>query len=174
MSAAISACDRNAASPETATRSSASPRPATGICDSCWSSAPTMSSDHMEKTRPCAGGVSAWVHAAAAMREDEPLLPSRGSLLFCSIASGSRRRFTCRFMQRQLEIRRRLQLLRRSRVPMTAHGVGPSTRPTENWQHRLLLLDLNRHRAKGSYKVRIETRWRTTCPRFQGSSTPRF
>jgi len=26
----------------------------------------------------------------------------------------------------------------------------------------LLLLDLNRHRAKGSYKVRIETRWRTT------------
>ena len=29
-------------------------------------------------------------------------------------------------------------MLRRSRVPMTAHGVGPSTRPTENWQHRLL------------------------------------
>ena len=27
----------------------------------------------------------------------------------------------------------------------------------------LLLLDLNRHRANGSYKVRIETRWRTTC-----------
>ena len=29
-------------------------------------------------------------------------------------------------------------MLRRSRVPMTAHGVRPSTRPTENWQHRLL------------------------------------
>ena len=26
----------------------------------------------------------------------------------------------------------------------------------------LLQLDLNRHRAKGSYIVRIETRWRTT------------
>ena len=29
-------------------------------------------------------------------------------------------------------------MLRRSRVPMTAHGVRPSTRPTQNWQHRLL------------------------------------
>ena len=54
-------------------------------------------------------------------------------------------------------------MLRRSRVPMTAHGVRPSTRPTENWQHRLLHTDPNRHRASGSYKVRIETRWRTTC-----------
>ena len=26
-------------------------------------------------------------------------------------------------------------MLRRPRLPMTAHGVGPSTRPTENWQH---------------------------------------
>ena len=41
-----------------------------------------------------------------AMREDELLWLWPGSLLFCSIASGSRRRFTYRFMQRQLEIRR--------------------------------------------------------------------
>ena len=47
--------------------------------------------------------------------------------------------------------------------PMTAHGVRPSTRPAQNWQHRLLLLNPNRHRASGSYKVRIETWWRTTC-----------
>ena len=65
-----------------------------------------MSSDHMEKTRPCVGGVSVWVHAAAATREGERLLLWRGSLLFFSIASGSRRRLTYRFMQRQLEIMR--------------------------------------------------------------------
>ena len=104
--AAISACDRSEANQETATRSSASPRPATAIYDNCWSSVPTMSSGRMEKTRPCVGGVSVWVHAAAATREGERLLLWRGSWLFCSIASGSRRRLTYRFMQRQFEIRR--------------------------------------------------------------------
>jgi transposase len=83
-----------------------SPRLETAICDSCWSSAPTMSSDPMEKTRPCAGGASAWVPAAAAMREDEQLLLWRESLLFCFTVSGSRRKPTYRSMQRQLEIRR--------------------------------------------------------------------
>ena len=29
-------------------------------------------------------------------------------------------------------------MLRQYRVLMTAHGVGPSMRPTENWEHRLL------------------------------------
>ena len=65
-----------------------------------------MSSGRMEKTRPCVGGVSLWVHAAAATRDGERLLLWQGSWLFCSIASGSRRRLTCRFMQRQFEIRR--------------------------------------------------------------------
>jgi hypothetical protein len=106
LSAAISACGRDAASPATATPNLASPKQVMDTCDSCWSSAPTMSSDHMEKTRPCVGGASVWVHAAAATREGERLLLWRGSLLFFSIASGSRRRLTYRFMQRQLEIMR--------------------------------------------------------------------
>jgi transposase len=59
-----------------------------------------------EKVRPCVGGVSVWMHEAAATREGERLLLLRGSLLFCSIASGSRRRPTYPFMQRQLEIKR--------------------------------------------------------------------
>ena len=96
MSAAISACGRDAASPVTATLNLESPRPVTGICDSCWSSAPTMSSDHTAKTQPCEDGVSAWVPVAAVMREDEPWWPSLGSLLSCCIASGSHRRSTCR------------------------------------------------------------------------------
>jgi hypothetical protein len=36
----------------------------TDTCDSCWSSAPTMSSGHTAKTQPCEGGVSAWVAVA--------------------------------------------------------------------------------------------------------------
>ena len=48
----------------------------------------------------------ALAHAAAATRDGERLLLWQGSWLFCSIASGSRRRLTCRFMQRQFEIRR--------------------------------------------------------------------
>src|ERR1035438_5623974 len=60
-----------------------------------------------------------------------------------------------------------VRLLRRPRLPMTAHGVGPSTRPTENWQHPFLLLDLNRHRANGSHIARIETRWRNNMRRNQ-------
>ena len=48
--------------------------------------------------------------------------------------------------------------------PMTAHGVRPSTRPAqETGSIDFLLLNPNRHRASGSYKVRIETWWRTTC-----------
>src|ERR1700755_2630556 len=106
MWVAISACDRSEANQEAAIRSSVSPRLATAIYDNCWSSVPTMSSDRTEKTRPCVDGVLAWVHAAVATREGERLLRLQGSSLFCSIASGSRRRPTYRFMQRQLEIRR--------------------------------------------------------------------
>ncbi|MEA2263256.1 MAG: transposase [Acidobacteriaceae bacterium] len=43
-----------------------------GTCDSCWSSAPTTSSGHMGRPRPCESGVSAWVPAAEVMHEDEP------------------------------------------------------------------------------------------------------
>src|SRR5271168_865473 len=47
---------------------------------------------------------------------------------------------------------------------MTACRFGPSTRPAENWQHRLLLLNPNQHQARTAHtRVRIETRWRTTC-----------
>src|SRR5882757_5762669 len=95
MSAVISACGRDAASPATATLNLASPKQVTDTCDSCWSSAPTMSSGHTAKTQPCEDGVSAWVPVAEAMREDEPWWPSPESLPSCCIESGSHRRSTC-------------------------------------------------------------------------------
>jgi transposase len=67
-----------------------------GIRDSCWSSAPTMSSAHTAKTQPCEGGVSAWAPVAEVMREDEPWWPLLGNLPSCCIESGSHRRSTCR------------------------------------------------------------------------------
>ena len=90
---------RDAASPVIATLNLGSPRPATGICDSCWSSAPTMSSDHTAKTQPYEDGVSAWVPVAEVIREDEPWWPSLGSLPSCCIESGLHRRSTCRSMK---------------------------------------------------------------------------
>src|ERR1035438_5623973 len=69
-----------------------------------WS-APTTSLGHTAKTQPCDDGVSAWVPAAEGMREGEPWWPSPGSLQFCSIGSGSHRRFTCRSTKQRPERR---------------------------------------------------------------------
>jgi hypothetical protein len=50
--------------------------------------------------------------------------------------------------------------------PMTARGWALSE-ADRKLAASLLLLDLNQHRAKGSYKVRIETRWRNNMRRNQ-------
>jgi transposase len=96
LSAAISACGRDAASPATATPNLASPKQVMDTCDSCWSSAPTMSSGHTAKTQPYEDGVSAWVPVAEAMREEEPWWLSPESLPSCCIESGLHRRSMCR------------------------------------------------------------------------------
>ena len=56
MLAAISGINRNAVSRETAIHSWALLKPATDICASHWSSVPTMSSGHTERTRPYDSG----------------------------------------------------------------------------------------------------------------------
>jgi transposase len=82
-----------------ATRNSASPRLATSTYDLCWSSAPTMCSDRVEKTRPCASGDYTLHRAEASTHGIEPSSPSLASSLSCSIASGSPRSLTSRSMQ---------------------------------------------------------------------------
>ena len=81
-------------------------------------------------------GASIWLIAEASRPRTELLWPSHASSPSCSITSGLRKNRTCRSTQKQLEDSH-VHLLRRHRVPMTACRLWPSTRPSENWQHRL-------------------------------------
>src|SRR5450755_2573269 len=103
MSAVISACGRDAVNPATATLNLALPKQVMGTCDNCWLNVPTTSSGHTAKTRPCEDGVSAWVPEAEATPDGELWWPSPGSLPYCCIESGSRRRSTCRSTKWQPE-----------------------------------------------------------------------
>src|ERR1022692_3466227 len=86
MWAAISACGQDAASPETATRNSASPRLATSTCVLCWSSAPTMYSDRVEETPRYDSGACIWPRAEASSPTIGPSSLLLASLLFCIVA----------------------------------------------------------------------------------------
>jgi transposase len=87
------------ANPGTATHNLASPRLVTSTSDLSWSSAPTMSLVRMEETRHYVSGACIWPRAEASSPTTGPSSPSRASLQFCFIASGSRKSRTSRSMQ---------------------------------------------------------------------------
>ena len=123
--AVISACGRDAASPATATRNSASPRLETSTFVLCWSSAPTMFSDPMEETRLYVSGACIWLRGEASSRRIGPSSPLLASWQCCFIASGSRKSRTSRSMHQPPEDRTMLTVAI-PRVPMTACRLGPS------------------------------------------------
>jgi hypothetical protein len=142
MSAAASACGQNAASPGIGTRSSASPKLATSPYVLCWSSVPTMCSVRMGEIPPYSG-VCTWPRAEASSPVIGPSSPSLASWQYCFIASSHLDHpGAIHPVLRSSSLRKEIMsnCLQLPRVPDECVPRWAFTRPSDNWQHRLLLL----------------------------------
>src|SRR5882757_2989914 len=95
------------------------------------------------------------------MLEDARLWRYPESSQFCSIESGLLRRHTYLLTQWQLEISPNATLLRRPRVPVTAHGGGPSRGRPKTGSIASPTGPQHAQSHDSSHKAYIETRCRT-------------
>jgi hypothetical protein len=123
--AATSACGRDAASPGTAIRSSASPRPATSTCVLCWSSAPTMCSGAWKRLNPATVGPASSLAGRQAVPQSGHRRRRSQARRPASSHLGHTRAIPTVLCSSCLRIRIMFPVAR-PRVPMTACRIGPS------------------------------------------------